>query len=208
MHVLIPLSYKHDGTSPTNPSGARARKGRDISACQIPIYAFAVGGEDYIQSISTWNNGLKSRLAVAAFHCHHSSRPIRFPPGIEHVICWGYDDDFRSCSTTYDRDGSAISREIRFSKSDITYKQVMDITKHVISYEQGSIPTLEEFQLIWAQVLDTPSCKSPDIVLPELEKPAGMHHHELRRYQSPPGLTGKGSMLMWKACRKGGRLES
>ncbi|CAE7058249.1 unnamed protein product [Rhizoctonia solani] len=178
--------HLHDRTRPGNLFDLQSDNQRDISASRIPIYAVAVGGVQ-MQSHSAWSDRLKSR----------------FPPGIEHIICWNYrHDTFFSSSTAYNPDGFVISREICISGDDTGYKLARGITKHILYYKQKSSPEWEKRQPVWIHVLDSTSCEPSEVVPSESEKPAGMYYRELRSYRGLPGLTRSGSMLMWRAYQK------
>ncbi|CAE7141950.1 unnamed protein product [Rhizoctonia solani] len=197
--VILYLSMYADGTWGTDPYAKfeginqgnvpTIQPGNEehINTDQIPIYAVVARSSpvDKIQSMSTWNDWLKSGS----------------PPGIQHMVCFDYEHGFRSCHTTYDLDGTVLSRELRFSSDDLDCELLMDATKHVLYYRQHLLPEWDKYQPTWTCVLNS-SHKAPDILCLESVQPAGMHYHELLRYEGLPGLKGDGSMLVWRSRRK------
>ncbi|CAE7107423.1 unnamed protein product [Rhizoctonia solani] len=182
--------HLHDGTIPAKLANAQPGNGGDITGRQIPIYGVVVYPSllDEIHSITTWSDWLKSR----------------FPPGIQHIVCYSYDDGFHSCSTTYDLDSGMTSRELRFSNNDRRYELQIDATKHILYYEQDMLPEWDEHQPVWTRAIN-PSSHRAQVVLPlESIQPAGMHHHEVKWYHDLPGLWGNGTLdvLVWKSCQK------
>ncbi|CAE7206725.1 unnamed protein product [Rhizoctonia solani] len=174
--------HLHDGTIPAKLADAHPGNEEDMTGSQIPIHA-VVASPPYlseIQSMCTWSDWLKSRL----------------PLGIRHIACYSDYGDFRSCSTTYDLDGEIISRELRFSSYDGRFQSRRDATKHVLYYKQDWLPKWDKHQLVWTRVLHPSSHQAQDASASESMKPAGMHHHEVQRYQGLLGAHGHGG-LCW-----------
>ncbi|CAE7125681.1 unnamed protein product [Rhizoctonia solani] len=89
--------HLYNGTSPKNTS--KAQLGAGGNRGRIPIYAVVARVYlDEKQSMSSWSDGWKSRL----------------PPEIKHIICWDK-YPFRSCSSTFGKDGTLTSREVHMS---------------------------------------------------------------------------------------------
>ncbi|CAE6418462.1 unnamed protein product [Rhizoctonia solani] len=84
--------HLHNGTRPNDQS----KNEGEIPPGQIPIHCVAVKCISGTVSISEWNDKLR----------------LRFPPGIEHIICWAYSSDYQSCVTRCDMQGDITSREV------------------------------------------------------------------------------------------------
>ncbi|EUC56736.1 hypothetical protein RSOL_191950, partial [Rhizoctonia solani AG-3 Rhs1AP] len=178
--------HLHDGTRPGGLSRVQSKNVGDVPPGRIPIHCVAVSGLGG-RSVSERNDELKSM----------------FPPGIEHIICWGYVNGTRTCATRYDADGSTISREIYISENG-GYGQWMHCTKNVIYYNEYQIPKWDDQEPVWTHKLDSsPSDVQGSLPL-EATKPFGMYVHELRKYQGLPGREGDVSMLVWKSYRSAG----
>ncbi|CAE7206734.1 unnamed protein product [Rhizoctonia solani] len=162
--MQILARHMHDGTSPGN-----GEDGRRIPIYGVVAWKHAFGDR---QSIITWSDELRSKL----------------PPGISHMICWNPYGDFHSCSTTFDHDGAIASRELRFSKYNNSFELRTDVTKHILYYEQNGIPQWDEYQPVWTHVTSSCSREARDILPSEPIRPAGMYHHEIRKYRRLPGL--------------------
>ncbi|EUC53472.1 hypothetical protein RSOL_003390, partial [Rhizoctonia solani AG-3 Rhs1AP] len=176
--------HLHDGTRPSDLSRVQSQNEGDVSSGRIPIHCVVVSGLDK-PSVSERNDELKSRL----------------PPGIEHIMCWSYRDEFQSSATRYDADGSMISKEICISRGDDKFELRWHCTKHVIYYKEDEIPKWENHKPVWTHKLDSsPSDVQGGLPL-EATKPFGMYMHELRKYQDLPGHTRNVSMLVWKSYR-------
>ncbi|CAE6380637.1 unnamed protein product [Rhizoctonia solani] len=203
--------HLYNGTRPGDPLKVQPNNGGKVRLKQIPIqwvmpllnYLLKQKlimmlelrcGPWYVQrlgeksSVSERNDELKSR----------------FPPGIEHIICWGDGNGFRSCATKYDADGGMISREMCISRGDSYNELRRYCTKHVIYYYEARIPKWDNDEPVWTHKLDS-SPADVQAALPfEVTKPLGMYLHELRKYQHLPGVRGDGSTLVWKSYRSAG----
>ncbi|CAE6469003.1 unnamed protein product, partial [Rhizoctonia solani] len=131
--------YLHDGTRPGDLSRVQFKNVGNVPPGQIPIHCVVVGSPGGKSSVSEGNDELKSR----------------FPPGIEHIICWGNWDVFRSCATRYDADGSMISREICISRNNDDSALRMHCIKHVIYYKEVRIPKWDDHEPVWTHKLDS-----------------------------------------------------
>ncbi|CAE6480186.1 unnamed protein product [Rhizoctonia solani] len=177
--------HLHDGIRPGDLSRVQSENVGDVPLGRIPIYCVAVWGAGEKSSVSEWNDELKSR----------------FPAGVEHIICWHYENGFRSCVTRYDADGSMISREICISRNHFDLVLWRQCTKHVIYYDGGRIPKWDDHKPVWTRKLESsPSDVQSGLPL-EATRPFGMYAHELRKYQGLPGDGGDVSMLVWKSYR-------
>lgn len=181
--------HLHDGTRPGDRSILKSRSEDSIPTRRIPIHCIAVMGSYglNIEHISAWNDVLKTR----------------FPPGIEHIICYTWGDGLgRACSTVCDTDGSIISRQILHCRGYTGDRVWIHCTKHVIYYNQDWIPKWEEGNPVWTRELSSLPSGTQGSIVPELIKPAGMYRHELRKYQKVPRYDGdKVSTLVWKSSR-------
>ncbi|KEP46911.1 hypothetical protein V565_175980, partial [Rhizoctonia solani 123E] len=92
--------HLHAGIRPGDLSRVQSKNVGDVPPGRIPIHCVAVEGLGERSSVSEWNNELKSR----------------FPPGIEHIICWGYENGTRTCATRYDADGKMFALTFNQSK--------------------------------------------------------------------------------------------
>ncbi|CAE6497838.1 unnamed protein product [Rhizoctonia solani] len=148
--------HLHDGTRPGGLSRVQSKNVGDVPPGRIPIHCVAVSGLGG-RSVSERNDELKSM----------------FPPGIEHIICWGYVNGTRTCATRYDADGSTISREIYISENG-GYGQWMHCTKNVIYYNEYQIPKWDDQEPVWTHKLDSsPSDVQGSLPL-EATKPFGI----------------------------------
>ncbi|KAL5637684.1 hypothetical protein ACGC1H_002076 [Rhizoctonia solani] len=181
----ILAKHLHDGTRPADLSRAQSKNERDVPPGRIPIHCVGVGGMGAKTSMAEWNDELKSR----------------FPPGIEHIVCRGYENDNRSCATRYDADGSMISREICIPNGDSYGTLWRHCTKHVIYYHTYAIPKWDNHEPVWTHKIDSSSRDVQGTIPLEGTRPFGMYVHELRKYQGPPELEANGSILVWRSFR-------
>ncbi|KAH7332875.1 hypothetical protein B0J17DRAFT_148326 [Rhizoctonia solani] len=181
-------THPHDGTSPGDRSNFKSRQGGATATRRIPIHGVAVCDWYGLKrdSMSGWNDELKSR----------------FPPGIEHIICYKWEADReRGCSTRFGPDGSMMSRQIFQCLDDSWWGMWIYCTKHVIYWKEDEIPKWDEHKPVWTRELSSAPSGTQGGVLAEGMKPAGMHRHELRKYQDLPRWSGKISMLVWTSSR-------
>ncbi|KDN38251.1 hypothetical protein RSAG8_09650, partial [Rhizoctonia solani AG-8 WAC10335] len=92
--------HLHNGTRPDGLSKVQSGNAGDVPARRIPIHSVVVTVWDEIETFFVWNDELRSK----------------FPPGIGHLVCCAsVSKGSSSCSTTYESDGSVVSREICIS---------------------------------------------------------------------------------------------
>ncbi|KDN39966.1 hypothetical protein RSAG8_08415, partial [Rhizoctonia solani AG-8 WAC10335] len=110
--------HLHNGTRPKDLSHVQPSDGR-VPPVRIPIHGVAVEVLGRVEGIAELNDELKSR----------------FPPGIEHIICWRYGGGYQSCATRYDVGGGMISREICIAWGDPHYEFWSNSTKHIHQFQ-------------------------------------------------------------------------
>ncbi|CAE6503890.1 unnamed protein product [Rhizoctonia solani] len=178
--------HLHDGTTPGEPSEAQTGGGMDSPARRIPIHAVAAELSSMLIStgdISLINDKLKSRS----------------PPGIQHIISYGWSDEYSwGCSTVIDLDGGIVSREISMYETKYqTVDQMIHTTKDIIYYKSEKIPDWDKPGPIWIKVTDSPpsmlSRKPPSSTLP-----AGMYQHEWKGYEGEQDYSNR---VVWKSTR-------
>ncbi|CAE6398236.1 unnamed protein product [Rhizoctonia solani] len=182
--------HLHDGTRPGDLLSVRSKNVGDVPPGRIPIHCVAVDNYGERSSVSEWNNALKSR----------------FPAGVEHIICWDYENGSRSCATRYDVDGKMFAltfdqSEICITGGDYDLALRLHCTKHVIYYDEHRIPKWDDHEPVWTHRLDSSTGDVQGGLPLEATRPFGMYVHDLRKYQGLPGIRGDGSMLVWKSYR-------
>ncbi|KDN34826.1 hypothetical protein RSAG8_12124, partial [Rhizoctonia solani AG-8 WAC10335] len=135
--------------------------------------------------MSVWNDELRSR----------------FPSGIglgRILCCANVSEDCWSCSTTYESNGSVISREICLSEDPYWDEWWIHLTKQFIYYKA--------LKPIWTQILNSSPSQTQDSVTSASALPVGMHCRELKKYQGLPMVCSSGnvSVLVWKTYLSGG----
>ncbi|CAE6446336.1 unnamed protein product, partial [Rhizoctonia solani] len=181
----------HDGTSPADRSNPKPRNAGGTAKKRIPIHGVAVHVQygSNVDSMSGWNDELK----------------CRFPPGIEHIVCYNWEvRNEQGCWTRFGADGSMMSRQIFLCPKYLGSAMWIHCTKHFIYYEEGKIPKWDELEPVWTRELRSGASGSGGGggVVAEGVKPAGMHRHELRKYQDLPLWRRETSMLVWTSYRE------
>ncbi|KEP48339.1 hypothetical protein V565_127150, partial [Rhizoctonia solani 123E] len=148
--------HLHDGTRPSYLLRVQSKNVGEAPE-RIPIHGVVAHVHGKTISIFEWNDKLKSR----------------FPPGIQHIVCWGYECEFQSCATKCDADGSTISREICVSGHDDPYGLWEYCTKHVIYYNKYMIPQWDYHKPVWTHKLDSSSSNTQGGFPLEATKPSG-----------------------------------
>ncbi|KDN38243.1 hypothetical protein RSAG8_09642, partial [Rhizoctonia solani AG-8 WAC10335] len=174
--------HLHDGTRPKDLSHIQPSDG-GVPPVRIPIHGVALEVSGRVEGIAELNDELKSR----------------FPPGIEHIICWKY--GYQSCATRYDMGGGMISREICIAGDSFAYRLWINSTKHVIYFHEDEIPKWDEHKPAWTHELNSSASEAHGIISSTPTRPFGMYRHELRKYECLPGRWGDTSMLVWKSSR-------
>ncbi|CAE6413913.1 unnamed protein product [Rhizoctonia solani] len=145
-----------------------------------------VGPESKVDSMSGWNDELK----------------CRFPPGIEHIVCYNWEvGNERACWTRFGADGSLMSRQIFLCPKYLELEMWIHCTKHFIYHQEGKIPKWDKHEPVWTRELGSGASGSGGGVVAEGVKPAGMHRHELRKYQGFLAWDPTASMLVWTSYR-------
>ncbi|CAE6404463.1 unnamed protein product [Rhizoctonia solani] len=175
---------QHDGTRPDDRSESHPSSGNNESPGKIPIYGVVVGVDYETRQMCEVNDELKSR----------------FPPGVEHIVCWTLFGRERSCATRFDMTGGIVWREICITL-DVGWDLRIHCTKHVIYWEERWIPKWDKVNLVWTQELNSFSGGAQDGLGWGLTKPVGMCRHELRKYHCLDRWRGDLFMLVWKSYR-------
>ncbi|CAE6542918.1 unnamed protein product [Rhizoctonia solani] len=173
--------HLHDGTRPGDRPESHPSSGHHESPGKILIHGVVIQVFHGTRQIREVNDEPKSR----------------FPPGIEHIVCFTHADD-RSCATRFDKTGGIVSREICISSSNYWNLEIY-CAKHVIYYEEDKIPKWDKGDPVWTQELDSSPGGASDGLGLELTKPVGMYRHELRKYSRYKGANE--FILVWKSYR-------
>ncbi|CUA67934.1 hypothetical protein RSOLAG22IIIB_07619 [Rhizoctonia solani] len=175
--------HLHDGTRPGDRPESHPSSGHHESPGKIPIHGVVVEAYRETRQMCEVNDELKSR----------------FPPGIEHIICWTSAVSGRSCATRFDMTGGIVWREIYISPDGGWYLWI-HCTKHVIYWQEDEIPAWDKDDPVWTQELDSSLGGAQDGLSLGLTKPVGMYRHELRKYRRL--IKWKYVfMLVWKSYR-------
>ncbi|CAE6369834.1 unnamed protein product [Rhizoctonia solani] len=167
--------HLHDGTRPGD---------RPKSPGKIPIHGVMVRAYRETREMCEVNDELKSR----------------FPPGVEHIICYTFRGGERSCATRFDMSGGIVWREICISPDDC-WNLWIHCTKHVIYWDEWRIPTWDKVNPVWTQELDSSPGGAQNGLGWGLTKPVGMYQHELRKYHRFDRQWNDSFMLVWKSHR-------
>ncbi|KAH7332886.1 hypothetical protein B0J17DRAFT_148695 [Rhizoctonia solani] len=97
--------HLHNGTIPRHLPKTQSEDGSYALGRCIPLYSVIVDGASVSESISDWNDQIKSR----------------FPPGIKYITCSRGD---YSCSTMSNPDGGLDSREVM----EITQTRLIEVS--------------------------------------------------------------------------------
>ncbi|KDN43074.1 hypothetical protein RSAG8_06397, partial [Rhizoctonia solani AG-8 WAC10335] len=176
--------HLHDGTRPKDLSHIQPSDG-GVPPARIPIHGVAARVSGRVEGIAELNDELKSR----------------FPPGIEHIICWRDDGDYQSCATRYDVGGGMISREICIARDAPGLELRSNSSKHVIYYNEDQIPKWDKHKPVWTHELNSSASEAHGIIPSASTRPFGMYRHELRKYQGLSGRRRDISILVWKSSR-------
>ncbi|CUA67954.1 hypothetical protein RSOLAG22IIIB_07636 [Rhizoctonia solani] len=183
--------HLHDGTRPGDRPESKPSSGNNESPGQIPIHGVVVWVVVETRQMGEVNDELKSR----------------FPPGIDHVICFTYVEGHRSCATRFDMTGGIVWREICISSGG-DWDLWVHCTKHVIYHEERWIPKWDKDDPVWTQELDSSPGGAQDGLGLGLTKPVGMYRHELRKYHRVNYREEDEFILVWKSYRGVGQSHS